>query len=257
MASKTACIPELRKTYHPLSIKSILINRWPLVASIVFVILLISSYFFSPGLREFTHEAYNILLSDDKVEIRKWVSALGFWGPLFIIVAMVVQIFLFFMPSPVLMVISVLAYGPIWGSALAIGSVMVASIVGYFVGRLIGEDALYKLIGKSKEDKLESYVGEYGLWVVVISRLSPAFSNDAVSLVAGIVKLNFWKFLLATFVGITPLAILIAWFGENNQRLQSGLIWISVIGVLFLLGYIIFDHWRKKETRTINNSSAD
>lgn len=235
-----------------MSIKHFIINKWPLVASITLVLLVISSYFVIPGFREFLHEAYNILLSDNKAEIREWVSQLGFWGPFFIIVAMVVQIFLFFMPSPVLMVISVLAYGPIWGTVLAITSVLVASAVGYFVGRLIGEDALYKLIGRSKEEKLEGYVAQYGLWVVVISRLSPAFSNDAISLVAGIVKLNFWKFILATFAGITPLAILIAWFGENNDRLQSGLIWISVIGVLFLIGYILFDRRRAKKKSKIN-----
>ena len=224
-----------------------------MVASILVVILIVASYFVIPGFRAFINEAYNILLSDNKLEIRKWVSALGFWGPIFIIVAMVVQIFLFFMPSPVLMVISVLAYGPIWGTILAIASVLVASAVGYFVGRLIGEDALYKLIGKSQKDKMESYVAQYGVWVVVISRLSPAFSNDAVSLVSGMVKMNFWKFMLATFAGITPLAILLAWFGESHERLQSGLIWISVIGVLFLIGYIIFDRRRvKKRNESMN-----
>jgi len=214
------------------------------------VILLIVSYFVIPGIREFVHEAYYVLLSDDRAEIRAWVSQLGFWGPLFIIVTMVVQIFLFFMPSPVLMVISVLAYGPIWGTLLAIASVLIASIVGYIAGRIIGEEALYKLIGKSKKEKLESYVAQYGLWVVVISRLSPAFSNDAVSLVAGMVKLKFRKFILATLAGITPLAILIGWFGESNERLQTGLIWISIIGVAFLVGYILFDRRRRAKNRT-------
>ena len=214
------------------------------------MILLIVSYFVIPGIREFVHEAYYVLLSDDRAEIRAWVSQLGFWGPLFIIVTMVVQIFLFFMPSPVLMVISVLAYGPIWGTLLAIASVLIASIVGYIAGRIIGEEALYKLIGKSKKEKLESYVAQYGLWVVVISRLSPAFSNDAVSLVAGMVKLKFRKFILATLAGITPLAILIGWFGESNERLQTGLIWISIIGVAFLVGYILFDRRRRAKNRT-------
>lgn len=217
------------------------------MASIIFVLLLILSYFVIPGFREFIQEAYTILLSDDKAEVKAWVSELGIWGPLFIIVAMVVQIFLFFMPSPVLMVISVLAYGPIWGTLLAIVSVIVSSTVGYLVGLMIGEDALYKLIGKSKKEKLESYAAQYGVWVVFISRLSPAFSNDAVSLVSGIVKFKFWKFILATIAGITPLAILIAWFGGNNDRLQSGLIWISIIGVAFLIGYIIFDRRRVRK----------
>lgn len=229
-----------------MSIKSLIVRRWPLAASILLVVILIAAYFFIPQVNEFCNEAYAILLSDNDAEIREWVGKLGFWGPLVIIMAMVVQIFLIFVPSPVLMVVAVLAYGPIWGTILAIASVMVSSTIGYLVGRMIGEDALYKLIGKSKKDKMEGYVAQYGLWVVVISRLSPVFSNDAISLISGIIKMNYWKFVLATFAGITPLAILIGWFGENNDRLQSGLIWTSVICLALLVAYIIFDHRRVK-----------
>ncbi|WP_204336892.1 TVP38/TMEM64 family protein [Cryomorpha ignava] len=188
-----------------------------------------------------------MLLSDDEADIKRWVGELGFWGPLFIIVAMVVQMFLIFVPSPLLMVVAVLAYGPVLGTILAIVSVMISSTIGYFVGRMIGEEALYRLIGKSKEDKMESYVSQYGLWVVIISRVSPVFSNDAISFVAGILNMKFLKFIGATFVGITPLAILIGWFGENNDRLRTGLIWTSVICVVLLVAYIIFDRRRNKK----------
>lgn len=230
-----------------MSIKKRIIKNWPLVASIFLIAILVASYFILPNFQAFVNEAYAILLSDDDAEIKRWVGELGFWGPLFIILAMVIQMFLIFVPSPLLMVVAVLAYGPIWGTVLAIASVMVSSTIGYFIGQMIGEDALYRLIGKSKEEKMESYVSQYGLWVVIISRVSPAFSNDAISFVAGILNMKFLKFIGATFVGITPLAILIGWFGQNNDRLQSGLIWTSVVCVVLLVGYIIFDRRRKKK----------
>ena len=218
-----------------------------MVASLLLIGVLVASYFIFPNFKAFSNEAYSILLSDDDAEIKRWVGELGFWGPLFIILAMVVQMFLIFVPSPLLMVVAVLAYGPIWGTVLAIVSVLVSSTIGFLVGKMIGVDKLYRLIGKSKEEKMESYVSQYGLWVVIISRMSPAFSNDAISFVAGILRMKYLKFMGATFVGITPLAILIGWFGENNDRLQSGLIWTSVVCVILLVAYIIFDRRRKKK----------
>lgn len=230
-----------------MSIKNRITKNWPLVASITLIGILIACYFIIPDFQSFANEAYEVLLSDDEADIKRWVGELGFWGPLFIIVAMVVQMFLIFVPSPLLMVVAVLAYGPVLGTILAIVSVMISSTIGYFVGRMIGEEALYRLIGKSKEDKMESYVSQYGLWVVIISRVSPVFSNDAISFVAGILNMKFLKFIGATFVGITPLAILIGWFGENNDRLRTGLIWTSVICVVLLVAYIIFDRRRNKK----------
>lgn len=204
-------------------------------------------YFVVPDFQSFVNEAYQVLTSDDEVKIKSWVGELGVWGPLFIILAMVVQMFLIFVPSPLLMVVSVLAYGPVWGAVLAVISVMVSSTIGFFVGKMIGTKTLYQIIGQKKEEKMESYVSDYGLWVVIVSRVSPIFSNDAISFVGGMVRMNYLKFIGATFLGITPLAILIAWFGENNDRLRSGLIWTSVVCVILLVLYIIFDRKRSNK----------
>lgn len=232
-----------------MSIKNLIIKNWPIIASLLLIAILVASYFVFPDFNAFANEAYTVLLSDDDAAIKRWVEELGFWGPLFIILAMVVQMFLIFIPSPLLMVVAVLAYGPVWGALLAIVSIMISSTIGYFVGAMIGKNALYRLLGKSKEQKMEGYVADYGLWVVIISRVSPAFSNDAISFVAGILKMKYLHFIAATFVGITPLAVLIGWFGENNDRLQAGLIWTSIICAVLFVGYLIFDRRRKKKIR--------
>lgn len=232
-----------------MSIKNLIIKNWPIIASLLLIAILVASYFVFPDFNAFANEAYTVLLSDDDAAIKRWVGELGFWGPLFIILAMVVQMFLIFIPSPLLMVVAVLAYGPVWGALLAIVSIMISSTIGYFVGAMIGKNALYRLLGKSKEQKMEGYVADYGLWVVIISRVSPAFSNDAISFVAGILKMKYLHFIAATFVGITPLAVLIGWFGENNDRLQAGLIWTSIICAVLFVGYLIFDRRRKKKIR--------
>jgi uncharacterized membrane protein YdjX (TVP38/TMEM64 family) len=79
---------------------------------------------------------------------------------------------------------------------------------------------------------------------VFITRITPLLSNDAISFVSGILGMNYWKFIAATIGGITPLVILMAWFGENNERLKNGLIWTSVVSFAILIAWIIID--RKK-----------
>ncbi|MFW5761135.1 MAG: TVP38/TMEM64 family protein [Cyclobacteriaceae bacterium] len=221
-------------------------SKWSLIASLTVILGILAAYFFIDPFQQFIDEAYHVLTSENEEKISEWVSDLGALGPLFIILTMVIQMFLFVIPSPLLMVVSVLAYGPVWGVIISVASVLIASTIGYWIGRYLGVVTIYKLIGERKEKKLETYMERYGFWAVVVVRLSPLLSNDAASFVAGILQMGYTKFILATFAGITPLAVLIAYFGENNDRLKTGLIVITAISLVALIIYILID---KKKNR--------
>ncbi|CAN5424821.1 hypothetical protein BH23BAC1_BH23BAC1_35360 [soil metagenome] len=90
-------------------------SKWPLCVSILILLTLIALYFLWPAYQSFINEGYEVLTSDDNERISNWVSQYGFWGPLIIVLGMVVQIALFVIPSFLLMIISILAYGPVWG----------------------------------------------------------------------------------------------------------------------------------------------
>ncbi len=211
----------------------------------LFLILgVVSSYFLFPSVAEFFKEAWDVLTSDDEQRIRFWVQQFGWFGPVMIVLAMVLQMFLIVIPSIALMVVSVLAYGPFIGSLIALAAVLTASSTGYLIGRLLGENAVVKMIGKKSEEKMVHYVNEYGFWAVVITRLNPMLSNDAISFVGGILRMNYWKFITATTLGITPLIILIAYLGESNERLKNGLLWGSIISLIAFVGYVV---WKRRK----------
>ena len=154
--------------------------------------------------------------------------------------------FLLVVPSPLVMVVSVLAYGPVWGSLISLAGIITASTLGYFIGKYLGPITVQKLIGHKTEIKIENYIEEYGFWTIIVARISPILSNDATSFVAGILKMGYFKFMGATLLGIIPLTILIAILGENIDRLKTGLIWVSVISFVALIGYIIYDKRKQK-----------
>ncbi|UII19360.1 TVP38/TMEM64 family protein [Fulvivirga ligni] len=222
-------------------------SKLPLIISIGLVAAVVCCYFFIPSVNEFFKEAWDVLLSEDKERTRQWVDQFGAFGPIVIIITMILQMFLLVIPSPLLMVVSVLAYGPWWGSLLILGAVFCASSIGYWIGSYLGPPVVAKILGQKSEKKVESFIDDYGFWAVIVTRISPFLSNDAVSFVGGILGMGYWKFIGATLLGITPLTIFIAYLGENSDRLKTGMIWASVVSLVMFLAYVWWDKKRKKK----------
>ncbi|MGF1451723.1 MAG: TVP38/TMEM64 family protein [Opitutales bacterium] len=216
-------------------------NRWILIVSGCLILIVLGCYFFVTPFHAFIDEAVEVLTSDDKERIEKWVQDFGWWGPVLIIGLMTAQMFLIVIPSFILMVASVLVYGRLWGALLAIVAVLVASTIGYYIGRALGAHTITRLLGERKERRVRKETDRYGLWAVVIARLSPLFSNDAISIIAGLLQMGFPKFILATLGGIVPLAALTAAFGKNTETMKTGLIWITAFSIIGLAAKIIYD----------------
>ncbi|MGO3183247.1 MAG: TVP38/TMEM64 family protein [Aequorivita sp.] len=220
-------------------------SKLPLYLSLLFVAILVVCYFIIPSVNDFFNEAWNVLTSDDEARVKKWVEGFGWLGPIVIILAMILQMFLLVIPTILLMLVAILAYGPLWGSILIFVAVLIASSVGYMIGKYMGSSLIERLLGEKTTKKVISFIEDYGFWAVVITRINPFLSNDAISFVAGILKMNFLKFISATAVGITPLILLIALTGQNIDSLKNGLLWGS-IGSLIIFGvYIWWDKNRR------------
>jgi len=220
-------------------------GRVPLYLSAMFILAVIAITILSPAAQNFFGDAWEVLSSGDQNRIRGWVTDFGPYGPLVIIAAMIVQMFLLVIPSVLLMLVAILAYGPVWGSLLALLAVAMASTAGYALGRILGENALSRLIGESTGKKLSSYLEDYGFWAVFITRLNPFLSNDAVSLIGGFLRMGYPKFIGATLLGISPLILVIAVLNESSGPWKTVLLWCSLTGFLLLGLYI----WRDRRNK--------
>lgn len=222
-------------------------SKAPLFVSLGIVAALVVSYFLVPGVKEFFDEAWNVLTSNDNERIKNWVDGFGWFGPVLLVLAMVAQMFLLVIPTIALMVVSVLAYGPLWGSLIVFASVFLASSVGYFIGRYFGPLIVERLIGHKAEKKVGDFLEEYGFWAVFVTRLNPFLSNDAISFVGGILKMGYFKFISATLLGIAPLVIFLAIIGRSTDGLKNGLLWGSVISLLIFGFYVYWDKQKRKK----------
>ncbi len=214
-------------------------GKLPLLSSISLIFILAFLYFYFPGVKAFFIEAWFVLASDDEKKIKSWVENFSWFGPVILILAMICQMFLIFIPTLALLVVCILAYGPVYGGFIALIAFIAASSVGYGIGRFIGPSMAEKLIGIKSVNTGRNFLNSYGIWAIFITRINPFLSNDAVSLISGILKMNYWSFIFASIAGIAPLILFIAIFGETTDELKTNLLWSSLATLLLMLIFFI------------------
>ncbi|HLN18912.1 MAG TPA: DedA family protein [Patescibacteria group bacterium] len=138
----------------------------------------------------------------------------------------------------------------LFGVALAgalgcvLGSVA-AYIVGYYGGRPMAQKyGKYVLVTKYDLDLADRFFEKYGNWAVFFSRLLPVV-RTFISLPAGIARMNFFQFLIYTFIGSLPFTYILAYIGmkmgENWDTLGVYFHKFDiVIGIIIFLGLILF-----------------
>ncbi|MBN2840064.1 MAG: TVP38/TMEM64 family protein [Coriobacteriia bacterium] len=215
----------------------------PLAVIAVLVVL----YFVWPPFHSFVSEAYGVLSSGEQQRIESWVNGYGAWSFVVLIALMLLQTIVAFLPSVVIMAVAVVSFGPVVGGLLTWGGLVLAASLGYGIGRSFGVATVDRLVGSKTEQKMEHVLDRYGVWAVVAARLSPVLSTDAVSIAAGLVGMKFVPFIAATAAGTLPLTVFVAWLGADMDRLQAGLIWISVASIAFFVAYVVYDRYFRSE----------
>jgi uncharacterized membrane protein YdjX (TVP38/TMEM64 family) len=226
----------------------ITVKKTPILVYGTFAVVFVACYFLIPQFKEEVDIAFDVLTGEDEERIQGWVSTFGVFGPIIIILGMVLQMFLFVVPNILLMMIAIVSYGPVWGAVISFCGVFVASSFGYYIGSKLSRVTLSKFVSMKNQKIIGEYIHDYGIGAIVITRLC-SFSNDALSIVAGILKMEYKKYILSTLAGIAPLIVLLAIFGKN-EKIEWALIWITAASLILLVIYIILDRRKKKRTTT-------
>jgi len=212
---------------------------------IAFAALVALAYFAIPSFHDFVDKAYRLIANEQQEAFREWIESYGAWAPVVLIVIMLLQTIIPVIPSVVIMVAAVLAFGVLWGSVLSWLGLLAAACLAYVGGRLLGPATIYRLVGEKTEKRFEALLDDYGMGAVVFARVSPVLSTDAISFVAGLVCMRFWQFMLATALGTLPLLLLIAVLAQDFNTLERGFLVMSVASVLMFAVYLGYRVWQK------------
>lgn len=141
-----------------------------------------------------------------------------------------------------------------------LGSVL-GSVISYGFGAFLGVDFLrkygkYVFMKTSEIDVAERWFNKYGLGVTLWGRFVPLV-RSFVSLPAGMVRANFWIFLLYSFLGSLPWCYLWTWLGykvgENwstVERYTKIIDVVVVLAIVALLAKFVISRFKKKSEPT-------
>lgn len=138
------------------------------------------------------------------------------------------------LPVTLLILVTILTFGPWWGGAYALFGSMLSAVITYGIGRWIGRDAVRQVSG-ARLNKISKRLGQNGMVAVMAVRLLPVAPFTVVNLVAGASRIRFMDFLFGTLAGMCPGIIMFAIFDKGleqlirNPDLKSVMIFIGVV----------------------------
>jgi len=106
---------------------------------------------------------------------------------------------------PVMLLIAVtgIVFGPVFGSLYAIGGTMLSAAVAYGIGHWLGRETVQKLVGP-RINKLSKRIARRGILAIVIIRMLPVAPFTVVNMVAGASHIRFRDYLIGTLLGMLP-----------------------------------------------------
>jgi uncharacterized membrane protein YdjX (TVP38/TMEM64 family) len=181
----------------------------------------------------------------DRDALEELVAEAGAAGPVLVIGLMTLAVVASPIPSAPIALASGAAYGHTLGTIWVVLGAELGALVAFGLARFLGHDAIRRWTGPGIDRGLAGSQNALTA-IVLVSRLLPFVSFDAVSYAAGLSSLRFWRFALATLAGIVPASFLLAHFGSVAAEGDAGpTTWIAAIGLgAMTAAPLIWAGWR-------------
>ena len=154
-------------------------------------------------------------------DLSLWIEAAGLLGPVLVVVLMTVAIVASPIPSAPIALAAGAAYGHTLGTMLVVLGAELGAITAFLLARGLGRSFVEQHIGQ----KLHSgFLGSQNTLTFLVfgSRILPFISFDMISYAAGLSKLHFWRFSVATLAGIIPASFFLAHLGNEAMNGDAG-----------------------------------
>src|SRR5689334_10033838 len=189
---------------------------------------------------------------NEAVTVQQWLHAAS--GPWALPVAVLAFAALAFAGVPQIMLIAaaVVAFGPTLGFAYSWIGTMVSALVGFYLGRAAGAQALERFSGEGVQ-RFMRLIARNGFLASLIVRLVPSAPFIVVNMAAGVTPMRAMDFTLGTALGIVPKIVLTAFAGGSIVRLMKGdagraALWLALIVAAWIgLGWLARRWLRNRE----------
>ena len=138
------------------------------------------------------------------------------WAPIVLVLAFIPAAFIMF-PLPLLILIAVLAFGPLRGLSYGMSGAAAAIVATYCAGRILRYETLRSVLGEKLDGARDLFQGHTIVAAFAISTVPvPPFGVQGI--MAGAMRVSFWQYMVGTLAAMLPGAILAAVFGREIAR---------------------------------------
>lgn len=212
---------------------------WVIAALLVVVVLVL---LLDPSSRSLFGHVFRLKTIDD---VRGYVRSLGAWGPIVLIVLMILHS-VTFIPSEVITISDVIIFGPVWGVVYSWIGAMLGAYLAFFLAKAFGRPIVNRFVPERLIAKFDTFFERDGLKGIFILRLIPLVSFNALNYAAGLTRMTFWDFSWTTGLGILPSGILIGILYHSAVGQKFEFLGLTIVGLVMLAGLIFRSRMRKK-----------
>jgi uncharacterized membrane protein YdjX (TVP38/TMEM64 family) len=223
-----------------------------LVALLVAATLFGLIYLLSAGFRFEVNRAVGLLGRGDIAGLRDYILSFGLWAPVASCFLMVLQALVAPVPSFLITFANGLAFGVFWGWMLSLFGHVLAAAVCFWISRALGRVPVEILVGKAGLQSADRWFAKWGIYAVFAGRLVPGVAFDVISYAAGLTRMRFRNFLIATTLGIFPQTFLYSYLGRQAPK-YVGLFMVTSTLVVAAVVAVAVVRYRRERRRPKRN----
>lgn len=184
------------------------------------------------------------------IDVLSWIDGLGLVGPL-AFMGLYVLVTVSFLPASVITLGAGVVFGLGAGSLWVFLGAMLGATAAFLLGRYVARDwVARKIAGNTRFQAVDSAIGQQGLKIIFLLRLSPAFPFNLLNYSLGLTQVSLKDYILGT-TGILPGTIMyvylgslvgnLALLGSGTAPENPGIIWaIRIIGAIATIAVTVY-----------------
>lgn len=220
------------------------------VLMITIIVALVLAYFFIPTFNSKVNGIFMLFSSMSIESIAGYIRSFGIYAVLVSFLLMVFQSVAAPLPAFLITFANAAIFGWWQGALLSWISSMAGAALCFYIGRILGRDAVEKLTSKYAMASVEGFFEKYGKHTILVCRLLPFISFDFISYAAGLTSMGFLAFIVATGIGQLPATVVYSYVGGmltgGVQMIVTALLILFAITILIFMFKQMYNERQKK-----------
>ncbi len=218
-------------------------------------------YFLVPSVNAYVNQVASVLGSANVDTVVAFIRSYGAYAMAFSFALMVFQSAIAPLPAFLITFANAAIFGWWQGAILSWTSSMAGAALCFYLARALGRDTVEKYAGKGALASVEGYFEKYGSRTILVCRLLPFVSFDAISYFAGLTPIKFWPFFIATGVGQLPATIIYSYVGGmltgGVKYFVTALLCIFSLGILVMIVRRIYMERQEKKKQAVEAAQPE